>query len=157
MRWHCSPDHRLTLYIDILCSRSEAELATIRSRMLPTILIHCEWAEKKHFVSLKLECQSRFRIRNLSISKQAVLTTAPGSPPYRPYSISSGNWSIFWEAQNYIGYLFNFRVKWEKKSFLTERSRRMCNTHFNGIYSIVLVIQGHFQGHLQGHKMSISR
>ena len=36
--------------------RSQAELAI--SRRLPTILFFYEWAGKKHFVSLKLECQS---------------------------------------------------------------------------------------------------
>ena len=38
--------------------QSEAEHATFRSRRLPTILNHYERAGKKHFVSLKLECQS---------------------------------------------------------------------------------------------------
>ena len=38
--------------------RSEAELATSRSRRLPTIFNLYGWAGKKHFVSLKLECQS---------------------------------------------------------------------------------------------------
>ena len=44
--------------------RSEAEHATSRSRRLPTIMKLYEWAGKKHFVSLKLECQSGGRARN---------------------------------------------------------------------------------------------
>ena len=38
--------------------RSEAEHATSWSQRLPTILNIYKWAEKKHVVSLKLECQS---------------------------------------------------------------------------------------------------
>ena len=40
-------------------------------------------AEKKHFVSLKLECQSGARARDLRLSKQAALPTPPGLPPKR--------------------------------------------------------------------------
>ena len=36
---------------------------------------------KKHFVPLKIECQSGVRARDFRLSKQAALTTAPGSPP----------------------------------------------------------------------------
>ena len=36
---------------------------------------------KNSFASLKLEGQSRARTRDLRLSKQAALTTAPGSPP----------------------------------------------------------------------------
>ena len=61
--------------------RSEAELATSRSRRLPTILNLYKWAGKKHFVSLKLECQRGVRSRDLRLSKQAALTTTPGPPP----------------------------------------------------------------------------
>ena len=61
--------------------RSEAEHATSRSRRLPTILNLCEWAGKKHFISLKLEVKSGVRISDLWLPKQAALTTAPGIPP----------------------------------------------------------------------------
>ena len=61
--------------------RSEAEHVTSRSQRLPTILNLYEWAEKKHFVSLKLGCQSGVRTRDLRLSKQAALTTATGPPP----------------------------------------------------------------------------
>ena len=61
--------------------RSEAEHATSRSLRLPEILNIYEWVGKKHFVSLKLEGQSGVRTRDLRLSKQAALTTAPGSPP----------------------------------------------------------------------------
>ena len=61
--------------------RSQAEHATSRSRRLPTILNHYEWAGKKHFVSLKLEGRSGVRNCDLRFSKQAALTTAPGPPP----------------------------------------------------------------------------
>ena len=61
--------------------RFEAEHATSWSRRLPTILNLYEWAGKKHFVSLKLEGLSGVRTRDLWLSKQAALTTAPGPPP----------------------------------------------------------------------------
>ena len=63
--------------------RSEAEHATprSRSRRLPTLFYLYDWAGKKHFVSLKLEGQSEAQIRDLRLSKQAALSTAPGPPP----------------------------------------------------------------------------
>ena len=48
IRWHCPPD-------------DEVKNATYPSRRLPTILNPCEWAGKKHFVSLKLKDQSGSR------------------------------------------------------------------------------------------------
>ena len=57
--------------------RSEAEHATSRSRMFPPLLNLYRWAGKKHFVSLKLGGQSGVRTRDLQLSKQAALTTAP--------------------------------------------------------------------------------
>ena len=36
----------------------------------PTVLNLHEWAGKKHFVSLKLECQSGARTRDIRLSKQ---------------------------------------------------------------------------------------
>ena len=57
---------------------SEAELAISRSRRLPTILNLCEWAEKKHFNTYKLEGQSGARTRDLRFSNRQFLTTAPG-------------------------------------------------------------------------------
>ena len=45
------------------------------------INIENKWAGKKHFVSLKLESQSGARARNLQLSKQVALTTAPGPRP----------------------------------------------------------------------------
>ena len=56
---------------------SDAELATSWLRRLSTILNLYEWAEKKHFVSLKLRGHSGARTRDLRLSKQAALTTAP--------------------------------------------------------------------------------
>ena len=40
-----------------------------------------ECVGKKHFVSLKLECQSEVRTRAIRLPKQIALTTAPGPPP----------------------------------------------------------------------------
>ena len=54
-----------------------AEHAILRSRRLLTILNLYEWAGRKHFVSLKLEGQSGVRTRDLPLSKQSALTTAP--------------------------------------------------------------------------------
>ena len=59
------------------------EHATSRSRRLSTILNHCEWVGKRYFVFLKLAGQSGVRTRDLQLSKQAALTTAPGCPPIR--------------------------------------------------------------------------
>ena len=59
----------------------DAEHATFLSRRLTTILNLYESARKKHFVSLKIESKSGVRIRDLRLSKQAALTTAPGPPP----------------------------------------------------------------------------
>ena len=56
--------------------RSEAEHATSRSRRFPTILNHYEWAGKNFF--LKFEGQSGVRTRDLRLTKQAALITAPG-------------------------------------------------------------------------------
>ena len=53
----------------------EVKHATSRSRRFPTIFNLYELAGKKQFVSLKLECQSGFRTRDLRLSKQAALTT----------------------------------------------------------------------------------
>ena len=41
------------------------------------------WAEKKHFASLKVEGQSGIRTRDLRLSKQAALTTAPWPSPWQ--------------------------------------------------------------------------
>ena len=62
--------------------RSEAEHATSRSQRLLAISNIYEWARKTHFVSLTLECQGGVRARDLRLSKQAALTTAPGPPAF---------------------------------------------------------------------------
>ena len=62
--------------------RSKAENTTARSLRFPTIFNSYECAGKKHFVSLKLEGQSGARTRDPRLSMQAVLITAPVSPPY---------------------------------------------------------------------------
>ena len=59
---------------------AEAEHATSRSRILPTILNLYEWAGKKHSVALK--GQSGIRTRDFRLSKQTALTTAPGPRPF---------------------------------------------------------------------------
>ena len=41
-----------------------------------------DWAEKKTFVSLKLEGQSGVWTRDIRLSKQAALTTVPGTPAF---------------------------------------------------------------------------
>ena len=92
IRWDCPPDTGFEIRI-----WSESEHATSRSRRFTTILNHCEWAWKKHFVSHKLEGQSGFRTRDLWLSEQAALTTAPGPLPfkmkgvYRPSRRSCGS------------------------------------------------------------------
>ena len=59
--------------------RYEAGHATSRSRWLPTLLNLYEWPGKKKFVSLKLKGRSGARTRYLRLSKQAAVTTTPGS------------------------------------------------------------------------------
>ena len=59
--------------------RSETEHATYRSRRLPQYRIYV-WAEKKRFLSLKLEDQSVGLTCDLRLSRQATLTTPPGYP-----------------------------------------------------------------------------
>ena len=61
--------------------RSEAEHATSRSRRLPTILKLYEWAEKKHFVYLKLEGESGVWTSDLLLSRQTALATTPDPLP----------------------------------------------------------------------------
>ena len=56
-----------------LCGLKPSTVCTSRSRRLPTIL-NIEWAGKKHSASLKLECQSVARTRDLRFPKQAPLT-----------------------------------------------------------------------------------
>ena len=41
-----------------------------------------EWAGKKQFVTLKLECQSGVRIRDLLLFKQTALTTTTPGPRF---------------------------------------------------------------------------
>ena len=55
----------------------------------PWYWIFQEWAEKKQFVSLKLEGQSGVQNRDLRLSKQAALTTPPRPPPLYIYSKSA--------------------------------------------------------------------
>ena len=68
--------------------RSEFKQTTSRSQRHPTILNLYEWVGMKHFVSLKLDGQSGIRTRNLRLSKQAVLTTAPGPLPSMVVSVT---------------------------------------------------------------------
>ena len=49
---------------------------------LPIILNLYERAGKKYFVSLLLERQSGVRTRDLRLSEQTALATAPGPPPH---------------------------------------------------------------------------
>ena len=60
---------------------SEAERATFLSQRLPTIIHSYGWTAKKHFVSLKLVSSSGVQTRDLRLSKQAALTTAPLHSP----------------------------------------------------------------------------
>ena len=62
--------------------------ATSQLRRLLAVLNLYEGAEKKHFVSLKLECKSGIRTRDLWLSKQAALTGAPGLPPESAFNSS---------------------------------------------------------------------
>ena len=50
------------------------------------------------FVSLKLEGQSGVRTSDLRLSKQAALTTAPGSPPYRDIKQTISKFRFHWHG-----------------------------------------------------------
>ena len=71
--WHKWDDTALqTQGSKFLPWRPEAEHATSRSRRLPQYLIFTV-SGIKHFVSLKLECQSGVRVFDLRLSKQVAL------------------------------------------------------------------------------------
>ena len=72
MRWHCPPD----TWFEIEPCWSAAKHVISRSCRLPTIFNLYDWAGRKHFVLWNLECQSRRRICDLWLSKQA-----PGPRP----------------------------------------------------------------------------
>ena len=72
MRCHCPPDTGF----EIEPCWSTAEHTSSRSRRLPTIFNIYDWTGRKHFVSLKLESQSRRRIRDFPSRHQ--------DPPPRP-------------------------------------------------------------------------
>ena len=72
MRWHCPPD----TWFEIEPCWSAAKHVISRSCWLPTIFNLYDWAGRKHFVLWNLECQSRRRICDLWLSKQA-----PGPRP----------------------------------------------------------------------------
>ena len=72
MRWHCPPD----TWFEIEPCWSAAKHVIYRSCRLPTIFNLYDWAGRKHFVLWNLECQSRRRICDLWLSKQA-----PGPRP----------------------------------------------------------------------------
>ena len=77
MRWQCPPD---------TCKIRNSSPDGLRPSTLPLghggspkyWIFMIEWAEKKNFVSLKLEGHSGVRTRDLRFSKQAALTTALG-------------------------------------------------------------------------------
>ena len=71
-RWHCPPYTAFKIRTLTVWGRARY--------FFHTILSFYEWAETKHCVSLKLKGQSGVRTRDLRLSKQAALTTAPGSP-----------------------------------------------------------------------------
>ena len=60
MRCHCPPDTGF----EIEPFWSTAEHTNSRSRRRPTIFNIYDWTGRKHFVSLKLDCQRRRRIRD---------------------------------------------------------------------------------------------
>ena len=72
IRWRCPPD----TWFEIEPCWSAAKHVISRSCRLPTILNLYDWAGRKHFVLWNLECQSRRRICDLWLSKQA-----PGPRP----------------------------------------------------------------------------
>ena len=67
MRWHCPPD----TWFEVEPCWSAAKPVISRSCRLPTIFNLYDWAGRKHFVLWNLECQSRRRICDLWLSKQA--------------------------------------------------------------------------------------
>ena len=70
MRWHCPQNKGF----EIRAVTSEAEQATSRSRMLPTIFNLYKWVGKKHFVSLKLSKEKVLAVQNRLGSPTASIT-----------------------------------------------------------------------------------
>ena len=69
MRWHCPPDTEFEIRALAVWGRARYLSATEAPH------------NSEFFVSLKLEGQSGVRARDLRLSKQAGLTTAPAPPP----------------------------------------------------------------------------
>ena len=61
--------------------RSEVEHATSWSQRFPTILNLYKWVWKKHFVSLKLECQSGVRTCDLRFFQAGIFNPCTRAPP----------------------------------------------------------------------------
>ena len=81
MRWHCPPDTWFKIHALVIWGRALYLSVTEVPHNINFILY--EWAEEKRFVYLNLKGQSGVRTRDLRLSKQAVLTTAPEPPPWR--------------------------------------------------------------------------
>ena len=81
MRWHWPPD--TWLEYSNPCGLRPSSLLLGHGGSTATILKLHELADKKHCVSLKLECQSGVRIRDLRLPRQAALTTAPAFSTHR--------------------------------------------------------------------------
>ena len=78
-------------------SRSEGEHVTSRSQRLPTIINLYEWPGKKHFVYLKLECQSGGRTSDLGILQAgSFFNHCTKVPPH--------NSSKLWQVKHYSCY-----------------------------------------------------
>ena len=72
---------------------------------------------EKHFVSLKLECQSAVLTRELRLSNQAAYTTAPGPPPYYVNKLS---WCLFSTEIN-----INDHYTWKWRYYLYFRTHHL--------------------------------
>ena len=95
MRWHCSPDHRLTLYIAIPCSRHRhcglrLSLLLLGHGCSPQYWIITSELRRNILFLWSLNATAGFESAISRLSKQAVLTTAPGSPPYIQFPVVFG-------------------------------------------------------------------
>ena len=73
MRWHCPPDTGFEI--------RPSTLPLGHGGSIPHNIESLRMSVVKNCVSLKLESQSGVRPHDLRLSKQAALTTAPGSQP----------------------------------------------------------------------------
>ena len=111
VRWHCPADTGFEI-------RSLAVRGRARYHLTAILNFH-EWAEKKHFLSLK--CQSGVQTRDLRLSKQAALTTVPGPCPFLTCVLYTPVHSLnYYVALSAVMSSSRVNILWRQNSSLVE-------------------------------------